>query len=92
MDKWNSCIRRADGIRRLKAKINVAGSRMCEFAGPSGEPTGPPDVFRGRAATAAVLVRGVYAQRQASGLMVDIVALKYGEVQKEKTSFLKMVV
>ena len=89
-EKWTSCIRRSD-TARMKAKINMHGPRRCEFIGPKGE-TEPPDTLRNRPATAAVLVRGVYMQRQASGLMVDVVALKYGEQIKVENNYIKMLI
>lgn len=88
-EKWNSCVKRVDGTR-LKAKINMMGPRQCEFLGPNGEAT-PPESLRNRAATAAILVRGIYMQRQASGLMVDVVALKYGEAEEKKTKYHAML-
>ena len=88
-DKWNSCVKRADGPR-LKAKINVAGSKRCDFVGPDGVRE-PPAELRGRTATVALLVRGIYMQRSAAGLMVDVVAMKYGEATREEAPYLRMV-
>ncbi len=88
-DKWISCVRKTDG-HQLKAKINMRGPKQCEFIGPQGEKD-PPDSLRGRLATAALLVRGIYMQRQASGLMVDVVAMRYGEATRTESSYLKLL-
>jgi len=89
-EKWNSCVKRVNGPQ-LKAKINMSGQRQCEFAGHNGAKVAPT-YLRGRSATAAILVRGVYMQRNAAGLMIDVVALRYGEVEKDgQESYLQMV-
>jgi hypothetical protein len=89
LDKWVSCLKRAE-TPRLKAKINMSGSRVCEFLGPEGQ-TNPPDSFRNRAGVVAILIRGVYLQRQATGLMIDVVALKYDAAVQTDSSYLKMI-
>ncbi len=88
-DKWNSCVRKVDG-HQIKAKINMRGPKQCELIGPNGEKA-PPESLRGRTAMAALLVRGVYMQRQASGLMVDVVAMRYGEATRTESSYLKLL-
>jgi hypothetical protein len=88
-DKWVPCVRKTDG-HQIKAKINMRGPNQCEFIGPNGEKD-PPESLRGRTATAALLVRGVYMQRQASGLMIDVVAMRYGEATRTKPSYLKLL-
>ncbi len=80
-DKWNSCARPHDGGWRLKAKINTGGERPC--LGASGS-------VRGHAALAAVSVNGVYVQRQASGLVLDVVALRLGaKVEPDPPGWMK---
>ena len=80
-EKWSSCLRESDEGPRLKAKINMFGPKACEFIGPNDEKKAP-DRLRGRPATVGVIINGVYMQRNASGLMVDVVAMRYGEVQE----------
>ena len=85
--KWNFCVTNS----RLKAKINMSGMRQCEFVGPNGEST-PPESLRGREVTAAIAIRGIYQQKKASGLMMDVVALRYSEIGDRKgPSYLDML-
>lgn len=78
-DKWNSCIRRENNSVRVKAKIEMSGERSCEFHGGPDEGDGVPSSLRGRKASVILHVKGLYAQRNASGLMIDVVAMRYGE-------------
>ncbi len=45
-----------------------------------------------RAGVVAILIRGVYVQRQATGLMIDVVALKYDVAVQTDSSYLKMII
>ena len=76
---WISCIRRdADnGTVRLKAKIVLAGDSPCEFLGPE-DTHAQPSSFRGLPVSFIVLVKSIYVQRNAAGLMLDVVAMRYG--------------
>ena len=76
---------------RLDAKINMSGPLQCEFLGYHGAKVAPR-YLRGRSATAAILVRGVHIQRHTAGLMVEVVALRYGRAEKDKQDYyLQMV-
>ena len=85
--KWNFSVTNS----RLKAKINMCGARRCEFEGPNGEST-PPESLRGREVSVVIGIRGIYQQKKASGLMLDVVALRYSEVGDRKgPSYLDML-
>ena len=88
VSKWNFCVTNS----RLKAKINMSGINPCEFVGPH-EETMPPDSLRGREVVAVIAIRGIYQQKKASGLMIDVVALRYGDFfeSKKGPSFLDML-
>lgn len=90
-DKWNSCIRRENKSVRVKAKIEMSGERSCEFHGGPDEGDGAaPSSLRGRKASVILHVKGLYVQRNASGLMIDVVAMRYGE-KPSQTSFKSML-
>ena len=72
LEKWNSCLRENGQTWRLKAKINMSGDRACLFADCDGKD------LRGYAAVAVLSMNSVYSQRQASGLVLDVVALRRG--------------
>jgi len=85
--KWNACVCNS----RMKAKINMSGERPCEFEGPNSE-RGPPRHLRGREVAAVIAIKGIYQQKNASGLMIDVVALRYEDVATKKCpSFLDML-
>ena len=85
--KWNFCVTNS----RLKAKINMSGANPCEFVGPQ-EETELPNTLRGREVVAVIAIRGIYQQKKASGLMIDVVALRYGDFENKKgPSFLDML-
>ncbi len=88
-DKWNSCVRRENNSVRVKAKIEMSGEHSCEFHGPGDEEA--PSFLRGRKASVILHVKGLYAQRNASGLMIDVAAMRYGEKPPQK-SFKGMLV
>jgi hypothetical protein len=77
-ERWTSSLRR-DERASLKAKINVAGERLCSFQSPAGE-NKPPEPFKGRDVEVVVHVRAAYLQKQSNGLVLDVVAMRYGEV------------
>ena len=83
-DKWNSCVK---PDHRLRAKINMGGEDPCAFAGKA-----PEDGFRGRSAVAALVVKGIYVQRQATGLILDVQAMKVGDLVKtDQTDYVAML-
>ena len=87
VSKWNFCVTNS----RLKAKINMSGANPCEFVGPQ-EETELPNTLRGREVVAVIAIRGIYQQKKASGLMIDVVALRYGDFENKKgPSFLDML-
>jgi hypothetical protein len=78
-DKWNSCIQG----ETLKCKINVLGPRRCAFMDAKTKKYGdPPESFKDRPVSAVISVQGVYSQNKGAGLLLDVVALKYGEAEQ----------
>ena len=77
---WTSSIRPAEHYAAsLKAKINVAGPRPARFYDEAAQPTEPPTSWKGLRVNAMVHVRGVYMQKQAIGLMLEVTDLRYGQ-------------
>jgi hypothetical protein len=79
-EKWLSNVRRHDSGISLKAKIDLSGPRACSFLRKDTGAQGPPEDFKGREVDVVVLVRSVYIQKTGSGLVMDVVAMKYGDV------------
>jgi hypothetical protein len=83
--KWQSCIREigASGPA-LKCKIDLVGAKACKFSDADGAEAELPDVFKDREVEVAVLVRAFYTQKDVGGLIMDVVAMKLGELETPK--------
>jgi hypothetical protein len=77
-EKWQSCVRKHNGEQALKAKFDLTGRKACKFTDTDGTKAEAPEAFKGREADVAVLVRAVFAQKNSGGLVMDVVAMKYG--------------
>jgi hypothetical protein len=84
-DKWQSCVRDlgASG-KALKCKIDLIGPRACKFSDTDGAEAELPEVFKDREVEVAVLVRAFYTQKDVGGLIMDVVAMKLGELKTPK--------
>jgi hypothetical protein len=60
----------------LKAKIDLVGPKACNFLDMGDTKTGAPETFKGRE-----VVRSVHTQKGNGGLVIDVVAMKYGEAK-----------
>jgi hypothetical protein len=65
----------------LKCKIDLVGPKACKFTAADGAEAEVPDFFKDREVEVAVLVRAFYKQKDTAGLIVDVVAMKLGELK-----------
>lgn len=86
---WTSSIKPAERYSAsLKAKINLAGPRPVRFYDEAAQPTtDPPTSWKGLQVNVVVHVRGVYIQKQAIGLMLEVTDLRYGQPPKRACPF-----
>jgi hypothetical protein len=76
---WCSTVKPArEYSATLRAKINVAGPRVCTFFDEANQPAEAPASWKGLPVNAVVSLRGCYSQRQGLGMLVEVVALQYG--------------
>jgi hypothetical protein len=89
---WHSATKPGGKYRStLKAKINIAGSKVARFVDTSGNPIDPPTNWSQLAVLPLIAVKGVYVQRATSGLMLDIAVCQVGGVQERKVEELKFI-
>ena len=76
---WTSAVKPADKYEgKLRTKITLDGPRAARFYDEATQLTTAPDTWRGRSAQVVVHVRGIYAQKQGIGLMLDTTDVKIG--------------
>ena len=81
---WCSSIKPSDKFgSSLRAKINVAGERVCYFYEASDAPTSAPETWKQLKCNAVVRVRGTYCQKTSVGLLLDITHLQYANAEPE---------
>jgi len=77
---WMNCVKPADQYdAKLKAKINVSGARAANIFDENGERTSFPKTWTAQDANAVVELRGVYRQKAAIGLLLEVTHLKLRE-------------
>ena len=82
---WCSSLRSDQYGKSLRCKINMAGEYAADFYDSDHCMTKPPPL-KNRPINAQCHVRGVYIQKQQCGLMIDVIAVQYGEAPKEHNS------
>ena len=76
---WNpACKTREPYGAQLKAKINVGDdAKAVKFYDASGNPAEPPSTWHRMPCNGLLNIRGVYCQRNAVGLIIDVSALQH---------------
>jgi hypothetical protein len=78
---WCSSVKPSDRYSAtMKAKINMAGPRVCPFFDEANKPAEAPVAWKGLPVNAVLSIRGCYSQRQNVGMIIEVSALQYGKV------------
>ena len=76
---WTSVIKTTDTRGgRLRTKIILDGPWAARFYDEANQTTSAPDTWQNRSAQVVMQVRGIYAQKQGIGLMLDTTDVKIG--------------